>query len=74
VGLMRPASGVLTYPDVVFLKYEYGIFENIPEKCGVFVICRRLNEDIFILWVKDNRQRFLGRVSLRSIDAVDGGS
>jgi hypothetical protein len=25
---------------VVFLKYRGGIFENIPEKCGIFVIYR----------------------------------
>ncbi len=25
---------------MVFLKYGGGIFENIPEKCGIFVICR----------------------------------
>ncbi len=46
---MRPASGVHTpsfqgayIPGVVFLKYGGGIFENIPEKCGIFVICRLL--------------------------------
>jgi len=27
---------------VVFLKYRGGIFENIPEKCGIFVICRTI--------------------------------
>jgi hypothetical protein len=37
---MRPASGVRNFPGVVFLKYGGGIFENIPEKCGIFVICR----------------------------------
>ncbi len=26
-------------PGVVFLKYRGGIFENISEKCGIFVIC-----------------------------------
>ncbi len=33
---MRPASRVRNFPGVVFLKYGGGIFENIPEKCGIF--------------------------------------
>jgi len=36
-----PASGVRNFPGVVFLKYGGGIFENIPEKCGIFVIYRK---------------------------------
>ncbi len=27
-------------PGVVFLKYRGGIFRTIPEKYGIFVICR----------------------------------
>ncbi len=42
LGLMRPASGVRTFPGVVFLKYGGGIFENIPEKCGI-TVCKKLS-------------------------------
>ncbi len=46
---LRPESGPGTDAPwfqgggVVFLKYGGGIFENIPEKCGIFVICRYIN-------------------------------
>ena len=41
-GADAPCSRVRNFPGVVFLKYGGGIFENIPEKCGIFVIYRIL--------------------------------
>ncbi len=40
-GAHAPSVRGAYIPGVVFLKYGGGIFENIPEKCGIFVICRK---------------------------------
>jgi len=44
-GANAPSFRGAYIPGVVFLKYGGGIFENIPEKCGIFVICRRAKLD-----------------------------
>jgi hypothetical protein len=41
-GADAPSVRGAQVPGVVFLKYGGGIFENISEKCGIFVICRSL--------------------------------
>ena len=41
-GANAPSFRGAYIPGVVLLKYGGGIFENIPEKCGIFIICRSI--------------------------------